>query len=137
LDNRLRETAVKVAVWASTQHIIGEVWFAGSRVTDGPGAAQTLDIIVTMRDHAQQVQLRRSGRQVSTASWETDLKSAVRKPHTLQIVNAAAPELGCDAVKLFSRGETRGDAQRSENFAADTGKPSTDVRGDHQNARTL
>jgi hypothetical protein len=142
LDNRLRETAVKVAVWASTQHIVGEVWFAGSRVTAGPGATHCLDIIVVTLNHAQQVQIRRSGRQASTTGWEADMMGAVGEHHTLQILNAPSPVLVGDAVRIFSRGdapasEIRCSPQRSETLGADASKTSSNVRGDNDDVRTL
>lgn len=103
MNNRLRETAVTVAVWASSQHAVDEVWFAGARTVNTQGSHEMLEVIVVLTDRAHQVEARRVGRQTSQSSWESDIKRAVRGPHAIKILNAGTAVTDHNAVRIFSR----------------------------------
>lgn len=103
MNNRLRETAVTVAVWASSQHAIAEVWFAGPRTVGAQGSHEMLEIVIVMTDHAHQVEARSVGRQVSQLSWEDDIRRAVRGPHTIKTLSAGTAISDGKAVRIFSR----------------------------------
>lgn len=103
MNNRLRETAVTVAVWASSQHAVAEVWFSGPRTVNTQGSHEMLEVIVVLTDHAHQVEARRVGRQISQSSWEFDIKRAVRGPHAIKILNAGTVVSDHNAVRIFSR----------------------------------
>lgn len=142
MDNRLRETAVKVAVWASTQHIVGDVWFGGTRTSKGATADGALDITVVLLDNDQQVQVRKSGRQTSRANWEADIESAVRQRHTLKVLSAPPFGIERQATRIFSRSdasttEIRCNSMRAEPVSADVTQDLKDVRGEFENVRTL
>ncbi len=138
MDNKLRETAVTVAVWASSQHAISEVWFGGPRVTVGNTPDNPLEVIVVMAGHAQQVAARKEGRQVSTLTWEDDIKRAVPGRHVLQTVTILAKEAEAQAERIFARGAeaaseircaNRGDIAANQNNA--------ETRGELGNVRPL
>ena len=142
MDNRLRETAVTVAVWASSQHAISEVWFAGPRVASAQASPDPLEIVIVMADHAQQVEARKAGRPVSTLTWEADIKRAVRGPHTFKLQNAGVDASAARAIRIFSRrAEVAPDIvcppPRSEQPQTTLNSIGADARGDIGNVRPL
>lgn len=141
MDNKLRETAVTVAVWASSQHAVAEVWFGGPRVTDGSAPDSKLDVIIVMADHAQQVAARKEGRQVSTLTWEDDIKRAVRGTHVLQTVTALSKDAAAQAERIFARGAEAASeircANRSDASGASANQNNADARGEIGNVRPL
>lgn len=92
-----------VAVWASSQHAIAEVWFAGPRTVGAQGSHEMLEIVVVTTDHAYQIEARRVGRQVSQSSWEADIRRAVRGPHAITILNAGTAVADSNALRIFAR----------------------------------
>lgn len=142
MDHKLRETAVTVAVWASSQHAVAEVWFGGPRVNDGSVPDSVLDVIIVMADHAQQVAARKEGRQVSTLTWEDDIKRAVRGRHVLQTVAALSKDAADQAERIFARGADAASEIRCANRGDAPGvtatqNNTTDARGDLVNVRPL
>lgn len=142
MDNRLRETAVTVAVWASSQYALDEVWFAGPRAASAQPSQEPLEIIIVMAGHEQQVAARKEGRQVSTSTWEADLRRAVRGVHGLKMLNAGAIVSDAQAVRIFSRHvsvapEITCVPRRDEPVSAASNTYNADTRGDIGNARTL
>lgn len=138
MDNKLRETAVTIAVWASSQHAISEVWLGGARINEGSTPDQQLDVIIVMASHSEQVAARKEGRQVSTLTWEDDIKRAVRGRHVLQMVTAISKDAEAQAERIFARGAeaaseircaNRGDVANNQNNA--------ETRGEIRNVRPL
>lgn len=138
MDNKLRETAVTIAVWASSQHAISEVWFCGPRVTNANTPDDLLEVIIVMADHAQQVAARKEGRQVSTLTWEDDIKRAVRGRHALQMVTAISKDAEAQAERIFARGAEAASEIRCANRGDVAGNQNnTETRGEIGNVRPL
>ena len=101
-----------------------------------------LEIVIVMADHAQQVEARKAGRQVSTTTWEADIKRAVRGPHTFTLQNAGVDASAARAVRIFSRrAEVAPDIvcppPRSEQPQTTLNSIGADARGDIGNVRPL
>lgn len=130
-----------VAVWASSQHAVAEVWFGGPRVAAGSTPDSALDVIIVVADHAQQVAARKEGRQVSTLTWEDDIKRAVRGRHVLQTVTAISKDVATQAERIFARGADAASEIRCTNRSDATGAGATqnnaDARGEIGNVRPL
>lgn len=142
MDNKLREIAVTVAVWASSQHAAAEVWFAGPRTVSAVPSRDMLDVIIVMASHAQQVDARSLGRQVSTLSWDADISRAVRGPHSLKMLNAGSRVDDAQAVRIYARWpEAAADIvckpSRSDAAATKSNTYNADALGDFVNARPL
>jgi len=111
-------------------------------MSKGPAADGVLDIVVVMLEHDKQVQVRQSGRQTSTASWEADIDAAVSQRHTLKVVGALPFGIERQAVRIFSRSdaataEIRCNPMRAEPTSVDAIQDLKDVRGEFENVRTL
>ena len=138
MDDKLRETAVTVAVWASSQHGISEVWLGGPRINEGSTPDQQLDVIIVMASHSEQVAARKEGRQVSTLTWEDDIKRAVRGRHVLQMVTAISKDAEAQAERIFARGAEAASEIRCANRGDVAGNQNnTETRGEIGNVRSL
>lgn len=142
MDNKLRETAVTVAVWASSQYAVAEVWFAGPRTQSAGPSRDMLDVIIVMASHAQQVEARKEGRQVSTLSWEADIGRAVRGTYGIKMLNAGASVDDAQAVRIYARwpdavADIVCKPSRSDAVSTTSKTYNADALGEFVNARPL
>ena len=125
---------------AIPQVLKGGDLLAAAQTGTGKTAGFTLPILHLLMQRKPEA--RKAGRQVSTLTWEADIKRAVRGPHTFKLQNAGVDASAARAIRIFSRrAEVAPDIvcppPRSEQPQTTLNSIGADARGDIGNVRPL